>query len=50
MIQHVYTPCPHCGHRELWQAVIDRGIARECMAAGCGWFEITPLEGSRARS
>ena len=52
------TPCPACGRAYVvYQAVIniagsngtsERGVARECTAAGCGWWEITPLPARRA--
>jgi hypothetical protein len=46
------SPCPACGHPWVYQATVSlpgsngsalEGAARECMAPGCGWWEITPL-------
>ena len=46
------TPCPRCGRRQVYAAVIDtavsngqapEGAARECLAPGCGWWSIVAI-------
>lgn len=46
MITRAHMPCPQCGHRWTWQAVLATGQqARECPA--CGWSEVGPVPDRR---